>query len=235
MAAILDLSNMAPILAPAKNQKYMTLATSGPNLVLVERFEQFRGKYGLSPLTKSLQMLYKGFVFAGHPHVIIVYWHCTVFSSITKTSLVMILVYWHYLWLCAKYYIAYCCSTSAIVCLKIAFFWYWVLYFNVMRILSMFPGPMFPSLYVPQHLCSPVPVGYLWVILISHSNPRPTTPSPRNRSINNTLDTQQQQNIFLFHWMVLGLPNISTSSNLDREGRFKFRSKSTWPICLKST
>ena len=26
--------------APAKNQKYMTWATSGPNLVLVERFEQ---------------------------------------------------------------------------------------------------------------------------------------------------------------------------------------------------
>ena len=40
-----------PRLAPAKNQKCMTLATSGQNLVLVERFEQFRGKYGLSPLT----------------------------------------------------------------------------------------------------------------------------------------------------------------------------------------
>ena len=40
-----------PSLAPAKNQKYKTLATSGPNLVLVERFEQFRGKYGLSPVT----------------------------------------------------------------------------------------------------------------------------------------------------------------------------------------
>ena len=42
-----------PSLAPAKNQKYMPLATSGPNLVLVERFEQFRGKYGLSSLTIS--------------------------------------------------------------------------------------------------------------------------------------------------------------------------------------
>ena len=29
-----------PSLAPAKNQKYMTWTTSGPNLVLVERFEQ---------------------------------------------------------------------------------------------------------------------------------------------------------------------------------------------------
>ena len=43
-----------PSLAPAKNQKYITLATSGPNLVLVERIEQFRGKYGLSPLTSAL-------------------------------------------------------------------------------------------------------------------------------------------------------------------------------------
>ena len=33
----------------------MTLATSGPNLVLVERFEQFMGKYGLSPLTITNQ------------------------------------------------------------------------------------------------------------------------------------------------------------------------------------
>ena len=40
-----------PSLAPAKNQKYMTLATSGLNLVLVERFEQCKGKYWLSPLT----------------------------------------------------------------------------------------------------------------------------------------------------------------------------------------
>ena len=40
-----------PSLAPAKYRKYMTLATCGTNLVLVERFEQFRGKYGLSPLT----------------------------------------------------------------------------------------------------------------------------------------------------------------------------------------
>ena len=37
MAAILDLSNMSPT---AKNQKYVTWATSGLNLVLVERFEQ---------------------------------------------------------------------------------------------------------------------------------------------------------------------------------------------------
>ena len=29
-----------PSLAPAKNQKYMPWATSDPNLVLVERFEQ---------------------------------------------------------------------------------------------------------------------------------------------------------------------------------------------------
>ena len=29
-----------PSLAPAENQKHMTWATSGPNLVLVERFEQ---------------------------------------------------------------------------------------------------------------------------------------------------------------------------------------------------
>ena len=42
-----------PSLASAKNQKYMTWATSGPNLVLVERFEQLRGKYGLSPLTMA--------------------------------------------------------------------------------------------------------------------------------------------------------------------------------------
>ena len=42
-----------PSLAPAENQKYMTLATSGPNLVLVERFEQFKGKYWLSPLTSK--------------------------------------------------------------------------------------------------------------------------------------------------------------------------------------
>ena len=46
-----------PSLAPAKNQKYMTLATSGPNLVLVERFEQFRGKYGLRPLTSRSHQL----------------------------------------------------------------------------------------------------------------------------------------------------------------------------------
>ena len=40
-------------MAPAKYRKYMTLATSGPNLALVERFEQFKGKYGLIPLTTS--------------------------------------------------------------------------------------------------------------------------------------------------------------------------------------
>ena len=33
----------------------MTLATTGPNLGLVERFEQFGGKYGLSPLTTRQQ------------------------------------------------------------------------------------------------------------------------------------------------------------------------------------
>ena len=53
MAAILDLSNMAPTVgAQLGNQTYMTLATSGLNLVLVERFEQFKGEYWLSPLTK---------------------------------------------------------------------------------------------------------------------------------------------------------------------------------------
>ena len=47
MAAILDLSN----------QKYMALAIRGPNLVLLGRFEQFGGKYGLSPLTTGHEFI----------------------------------------------------------------------------------------------------------------------------------------------------------------------------------
>ena len=59
MAAILDLSNMAPMAGVQfgtrkKAKVYMALAIRGPNLVLLGRFEQFGGKYGLSPLTIRL-------------------------------------------------------------------------------------------------------------------------------------------------------------------------------------
>ena len=57
MAAILDFSNMAPTagvqLGTREKSKVYDLGC-GSNLVLVERFEQFRGKYGLSPLTNIL-------------------------------------------------------------------------------------------------------------------------------------------------------------------------------------
>ena len=57
MSAILDLLNIAPKagvrLGSAKTQKDMALAIRDPNLVLLERFEQFRGNYmyELSSLT----------------------------------------------------------------------------------------------------------------------------------------------------------------------------------------
>ena len=57
MAAILDLSNKAPMagveLSSREKAKYMALAIRGPNLVLLGRFEQFRSKYGLIPLSGS--------------------------------------------------------------------------------------------------------------------------------------------------------------------------------------
>ena len=57
MAAILDLSNMAPTagaqLGSRKKSKVYNLGYMWSQLVLVERFEQFRCKYGLSPLTST--------------------------------------------------------------------------------------------------------------------------------------------------------------------------------------
>ena len=38
-------------LGSAKNKKYMALAIRGSNFVLLGRFEESMGKYGLSPLT----------------------------------------------------------------------------------------------------------------------------------------------------------------------------------------
>ena len=59
MAAILNLSNMAPMagvqLGSSEKQKYMALAIRGTNLVLLG---QFGGIYVLSPLT--ICMSFKG-------------------------------------------------------------------------------------------------------------------------------------------------------------------------------
>ena len=54
MTAILDLSNMAPQagvqLGSRERLNYMTLAISGPNLVLLGRFKQL---YDLAPMTNE--------------------------------------------------------------------------------------------------------------------------------------------------------------------------------------
>ena len=104
-----------------------------------------------------------------HPHL----------SSITKSSLVMIL---HLLALSMTLrQILHCFVAPHQNCLKMEFSGNE--YCTLMWYISVFHGPMFPSLYVPRHLCSPVPVpmGYLHIPLeSSHTTldpqpPRPTT------------------------------------------------------------
>ena len=102
------------------------------------------------------------------------HWHCTVFSSIrsTKTSLVMILCLLALSMTLCQILHCFVAPHQRLSAWK-KVFWYRVLYFNVMRIYV-------PRSHVPQSLCSPVPVGYLWVILIPLSNPhlQPSTHNP---------------------------------------------------------
>ena len=68
MVANLDMTNMAPMEgAQLGSGEKSKVATSGPNLVRVEQFEQFKGKYWLSTLTNVL---------VDHPHLVRSYIKC---------------------------------------------------------------------------------------------------------------------------------------------------------------